>query len=178
MGCVVESYRRDGTIRPFINRGLDRLIVDVYGVRGFNATSSRSLEGIAVEVKRSRSHTSLRHVVQASQYGKLAHRCYLAQPRDFDGKTKSEASKLGVGLLRIRGSKVEAIAESAPFTPDDDVFLLFLHRSLEIVRCSLCYCYRFRYRNKSNSYRPDGGIRGHWVGDHILAGLRQESAHW
>lgn len=173
-GCVVESYRRNGQIRPFIGRGHDRLIVDVYGLRGFDATASRTLEGIAVEVKRSKKRTSLRYMVQARQYSRLAHRCYLAQPREFDLKTKIEASKLGIGLLRIKGNKVEAVAESAPFTPEPDLFHLFVHRSLEVVRCSLCHCYRFQHGGKSISYGTNGSVRSHKVRDDVVAGVQGE----
>ncbi len=102
MGCVVESYNKDGSPRRFVGRGLSGLIIDVFGVRGVKETGSWTVEGLAVEVKRSTSRTSLRHLVQAGQYGRLAHRCYLAQPRKFDKKAIMEASRLGIGLLSMR----------------------------------------------------------------------------
>jgi hypothetical protein len=167
MGCVVGSYNRAGDPLDFICRGLGRLIIDVYGLRGFKDTHSRMIEGVAVEVKRSKSRTSLRHLVQASQYSRLAHRCYLAQPRDFDPKTRTEASRLGVGLLRIHGRRVTCEAESRPFTPDPQLFSLFLHSSLRVERCSLCDCYRFRYRSRAEAGPSPRGIDGHWTEDHI-----------
>jgi hypothetical protein len=165
MGCVVESFNRDGTARKFVGRGLGGLIVDVFGVRGAKETGSRALEGIAVEVKRSSSRTSLRNLVQAHQYSQLAHRCYLAQPRKFDQKTKVEASRLGVGLLQIgrNGRAVKAVSESRRFAPDAEKFELFLHKSLRIVRCALCSCYLFRYKPGVRGVAVDG----HWVRDQL-----------
>lgn len=163
MSCVVESYNRDGSPRRFIGRGLSGLIVDVFGVRGVKETSSRTLEGLAVEVKRSTSRTSLRHIVQAGQYSRLAHRCYLAQPRRFDRKAVMEASRLGIGLLQIKKSRVKVVSESRQFTPDPDTFQIFLHKSLRIVRCSLCGCHLFRYGPRG----PGVVVNGHWVRDEL-----------
>ena len=167
LGCVVESLDRNGSPRPFICRGLDRVIVDVYGVRGIEERHSRVVEGIAVEVKRSRKRTWLRHVLQAAQYSKLAHRCYLAQPREFDNKTVIEASRAGIGLLAISKNGVKRIAESRPFSPDPEKFSLFLHKSLSIFRCALCGCYRFRYQLGRTDKADKGYIKGHWVADQI-----------
>lgn len=166
-GCVVESPERDGSPRSFICRGLDRLVVDVYGLRGIGDRYSRVLEGIAVEVKGSRKRTSLRHVVQAAQYSKLAHRCYLAQPRQFDNQTVIEASRAGIGLLAISKKGVKMIAESRPFSPDPDTFSRFLHKSLSIFRCALCGCHRFRYQSDGEDGAGSGYIKGHWVADQI-----------
>jgi len=112
---VTESVKRGGSIRRFVGRGYAGLIVDVSGVRETKGNYSRSLEGIAVEVKRSRTRTSLRNLVQASQYGRLAHRCYLAQPRRFDLKTINEASRLGVGLMEIRQPRIKVRTELMRF---------------------------------------------------------------
>lgn len=163
MGCVVESYNKDGSIRKFIGRGLGGLIVDVFGVRGVKETGSRALEGVAVEVKRSSKRTSLRNLVQTSQYSRLAHRCYLAQPRRFDQKTKVEASRFGVGLLQINKTGIKVITESRRFSPDPETFELFIHKSLRIVRCALCSCYLLRYKSGSAGVAIDG----HLVGDQI-----------
>lgn len=163
MGCVVESYQRDGKVRRFVERGLEGLIVDVYGVRGVGETGSRSVDGIAVEVKRSRKRTSLRNLVQTSQYARLAHRCYLAQPRSFSRKTINEASRFGVGLLEITKNGIKIRAESRTFSPDPETFYMFLHKSLRIVRCAICSCYVFRYKSASAGVAIDG----HWVRDQI-----------
>ncbi len=161
MECVTASVRRDGKRRRFIGRGLAGLIVDVFGLRGTKGSYSRALEGIAIEVKRSRNHTSLRNLVQASQYGRLAHRCYLAQPRRFDARTINEASRLGVGLMEIRGTTIKVRTESRSFTPDPETFDVFLQRSLDIVRCSLCGCHVCRYGED----KPRINANGHWVLD-------------
>lgn len=161
--CVVESYNRDGSPRRFIGKGLGGLIVDVFGVQGVKETGSRTLEGLAVEVKRSTSRTSLRHLVQAGQYGRLAHRCYLAQPRRFDQKAIMEASRFGIGLLQIKKSRVKVVSESRRFTPDPDIFQMFLHKSLRIVRCTLCSCHLFRY----GPHGPGVVVNGHWVDDKL-----------
>jgi hypothetical protein len=163
MGCVVESYNVDGKVRKFVERGLGGLIVDVYGLRGVEETGSRAVDGIAVEVKRSRSRTSLRNLVQTSQYARLAHRCYLAQPRSFSRKTIDEASRFGVGLLEITRSGIKIRAESRRFSPDPETFYMFLHKSLRIVRCAICSCYLFRYKSTSAGVAIDG----HWVRDQI-----------
>jgi hypothetical protein len=161
MECVTQSVRRDGSIRRFVGRGLRGLIVDVFGVRGPKGNYSRTLEGIAVEVKRSRTRTSLRSLVQASQYGRLAHRCYLAQPRRFDSKTIDEASRHGIGLLGIRPGRIKVRTESKSFTPDPETFDVFLCRSLDVVRRSLCGCHVCRYRRDE----PHINAGGHWVRD-------------
>ncbi len=165
MGCAVESSNRDGSTRKFVGRGLGGLIVDVFGVRGSKETGSRTLEGIAVEVKRRSSRTSLRHLVQAHQYSRLAHRCYLAQPRNFDQRARVEASRIGIGLLQISrgGRTVKVVSESRTFAPDSETFELFLHKSLRIVRCALCSCYLFRYRPGVRGVALDG----HWVRDQL-----------
>ena len=173
MGCVVESFDKDGKRRPFICRGLNRLVIDVYGLRGVKERHSRQLEGVAVEVKGSRSRTPLRHLVQTRQYAQLAHRCYLAQPASFSQKTIADASKFGVGLLRIVGKRVQLIAESRPFTPDPVTFSLFLHRSLRLVRCTICDCYRLRHTEAAGLSRGDSGVNGHWVADHLSPARRR-----
>lgn len=167
MRCVVESFDRHGRPRPFICRGLDRLIVDVYGLRGFKERSTRGIEGIAVEVKGSRKRTPLRHLNQASQYLKLAHRSYLAQPREFDPRTVSDASRLGVGLLRITENGVNLVAEARPFIPEPEKFELFVHKSLRIVKCGLCDCYRKRYGPKVNGHKSERLMQGHEVRDDL-----------
>lgn len=163
MGCVVQSFNKDGEKLPFKERGWGRIIIDVFGVRGTPDRGSRDVEGIAVEVKGSTRKTSLRHILQASQYGRLAHRCYLAQPRKFDPKTIGEASRLGVGLFQIGRGKVKLVSESRLFTPEPETFRAFLHRSLRLVRCSACDCYRFRYSRNGGEV----AVKGHWVLDEI-----------
>lgn len=163
MDCIVESYNRDGTPRKFIGRGLGGLIVDVFGLRGVKETGSRALEGIAVEVKRSSKRTSLRNLVQTNQYAQMAHRCYLAQPRRFDQKTRVEASRRGVGLLQINKNGIRVISESRRFSPDSEILEMFIHKSLRIVRCAFCSCYLFRYKSGSVGVAIDG----HWSRDQI-----------
>jgi len=163
MGCVVESHSKDGTLRKFVGRGLGGLIVDVFGLRGVKDKDSRAIEGIAVEVKRTAKRTSLRSIAQASQYGRLAHRCYLAQPREYDHKNLLEASRFGVGLLQITSKGIKIITESKRFKPEPDTFDMFLNKSLRIVRCAICSCYLFRYKPLLRGV----AICGHWVLDQI-----------
>jgi len=165
MGCVVHSFNNDGKVRDFIGKGFGGHIVDVYGIRGVEESGSRELQGLAVEVKRSTSRTSPGHILQASKYGRLAHRCYLAQPREFGQKNKAEASRLGVGLLQMSksGRSVKLISESRPFSPDPETFYMFIHKSLRIVRCGLCSCYLFRYRDGKRGV----AVNGHWVSDDL-----------
>lgn len=173
MGCVVESFTSDQESFPFIRRGFRRLVVDVYGLKGFRDRNSRGVEGVAVEVKRSRERTALRHLIQAHQYSRLAHRCFLAQPRDFDRDTMLEASRLGIGLLKITRRKIDVVAESRRFDPDPEMFSTFLHHSLRIIRCALCNCYRFRYQNIDSSSRVGKGKGGHYRQDQIAPGGRE-----
>jgi hypothetical protein len=163
--CVTSSQNSKGKEMIFERRGFGRLVADVYGLRGTDEINSRAIEGIAVEVKRATKRTSLRHIQQASQYFRIAHRCYLAQPREFDRATIEEASRMGVGLLQIRGNKIVQITDSQFKSPDQEVFLAFLRRSLNIFRCNLCGCYRFRYKNLASKE----GLRtgGHWRKDQI-----------
>jgi hypothetical protein len=169
MGCITESIKRSGKTRKFIGRGFGGLIIDVFGLRGTKERDSRNLEGIAVEVKRSRSRTSLRNLVQASQYGRLAHRCYLAQPRRFDKRTVIEASRIGIGLMEISGGGIRVRTESRAFNPDTETFEVFLNRSLEIVRCSLCGCHLCRYKKGE----PHINAKGHFVLDEFSPNSQQ-----
>jgi len=165
MGCVVASYSNHGEPLDFISRGLGGLIVDVYGVRGVKERGSRALEGLAVEVKRTTSHTSLGHIAQAGQYARLAHRCYLAQPRKFSREDKAEASRSGIGLLQMSksGRGIKLIVESRDFSPDPETFYMFLHKSLRVVRCGLCSCFLFRYRAGERGV----AVKGHFVRDDL-----------
>lgn len=165
MKCVTSSWGSNGKEIKFERRGFGRLIADVYGLRGTDEVNSRRIEGIVVEVKRGTHKTSLGHLQQAAQYSRIAHRCFLAQPRQFDMATIEEASRVGVGLLEIRGHQVFQITDSQFFSPNEEVFLSFLQRSLKIFRCSLCGCYRFRYKNLDNTHNSKTG--GHWRKDQI-----------
>lgn len=165
LNCVTWSWDGQGNEIVFERRGYGRLIVDVYGLCGEDEINSRTVQGYAVEVKRGTERTSFRHIQQAFQYSRIAHRCYLAQPREFDDVTVSEASRVGIGLLQIKGTQVKKIAESQQFHPDPDRFLTFVRRSLNIFRCSLCGCYRFRYKNLEN--RNSNYTGGHWRKDQI-----------
>lgn len=160
MGCVTESVKKNGSTLIFTGRGWGRQIVDVYGVRGTTGSHSRNLEGVAVEVKPSRSKTSLRNLFQASQYARLAHRCYLAQPREFDARTVAEATTLGLGLLRITERKIILVTPSKRFEPDREAFEIFLSK-LRIVRCAVCDCHILRYKKRN----PHINAKGHWVVD-------------
>lgn len=170
MECVTAGFNSDGTRRPFIGLGLGGMKIDVFGIRGTEERNSRSIEGIAVEVKRNRNRTSLRNIIQAHQYSRLAHRCYLAQPREFNSKDRKEAAQFGVGLLQISGNKITTISESRPFSPDTETFELFLHKSLRIVRCKLCGCHLHRFHKDSSLAQ----VHGYSVEDHF-APLRRGS---
>lgn len=163
--CVTSSWDSKGREFVFERRGFGRLIVDVYGLRGTDEINSRAIEGIAVEVKRTSKRTSFQHIQQARQYLRIAHKCYLAQPRKFDTTTIAEASQLGIGLLEINGNKIVQIADSQVFQPNQEIFLAFLRRSLNIFRCALCGCYRFRYKNLNEQKGNRTG--GHWRHDQI-----------
>lgn len=163
MDCVTQSVNKDGSPRVFVGRGVEGLIVDVFGIRGVRETNSRTLEGIAIEVKRSKRTPSLRNLVQASQYSRLAHRRYLAQPGQFGKKTVREASALGIGLIQISARGMRILAESRLFNPDQETFESFLQRSLKIVRCALCRCHLHRYKKGDHHINANG----HWVLDEI-----------
>jgi hypothetical protein len=164
-GYITHSYKHDGAALPFIGRGYNQLVVDVFGIKGDTDLRTRRIEAVAVEVKRTKARTSLRYIAQAESYSKLAHRCYLAQPYDFSLKAKSGAAHAGVGLLRIRGSKVELVAESKQFEPDPVSLESFLNRSLRIRQCSVCLCYQFRYPDASSGNKGGGG---HWRRDDLV----------
>jgi hypothetical protein len=170
--CITTSYNNRGKKIPFVNRGHGQLIVDVYGLRGVPDQRSRRIEGLAVEVKRKKSNTPRRYITQTEQYSRLAHRCYLAQPFDFTNKTKMEAARAGIGLLRIRGSSVELVSESKLFTPDQDAFDSFLNRSLRISQCAICGCYQHRYGHLV--HRVDAG-GGHWRRDYLAPRSHQKN---
>lgn len=171
-GCVTSSFDHRNKRVKFMSRGQGQLIVDVYGLRAGTDIRTQSVEGIAVEVKRRTSGTSLRYILQAAQYSRLAHRCYLAQPLDFSDKVKGEAARVGIGLLRIRGSKVELVSESKVFEPDPVAFAQFLNRSLCISQCAICECFRFRYGSASKKDKSGGG---HWRTDDLTLSERKQN---
>ncbi len=162
--CLTHSYTAKGDPFNFISRGQGQLIVDVYGLRGSTDLRNRQLEGIAVEVKRKQTGTSLRYIQQAAQYGELAHRCYLAQPFDFTLKVRAEAARVGVGLLRIHQTKIELIAESRRFEPAPAALARFLTHSLRLSECAVCGCFRFRHEPMPAGEKNGGG---HWRRDDL-----------
>lgn len=137
------------------------LNIDVFGLRALeieeeDTDSFRSIqqlrrgalhvEGIAIEVKASTRRPSQKDIAQASQYGRLAHRCYLAQPSEFNYLARRDAERFGVGLITIEGSgpryNIKQISESTRFTPEARDFDGFLKR-IRIGRCSFCKRYWF-----------------------------------
>ena len=177
LGCLVESYYKSGKPFEFINVGNaeTRLNVDVYGLQDFNSGSTRHPKALAVEVKARRDRLLFNDLLQASKYGRVAHRCYLAQPCEFDRRAIQESQQVGVGLLKIgkvgRKFIVTLITESKRFEPDPREFDKFLKRALNIGACSFCRSYGLRYPPTNDSDRlnnlafkdENGKTRHQWV---------------
>lgn len=113
---------------------------DVIGIRDVGGSHCGDIELIAVEVKPSR-YNFAKLLGQALGYSLFAHKCYLAVVLRYTDtytlEEKEMATRLGVGLLEIRGGECSEVLISAHHDPINSLML----RTLDYVgygRCNIC----------------------------------------
>lgn len=114
-------------------------LADVLGVRDTGGMFHGGIEVIAVEVKRNANNFG-KLLGQALGYSLFAHRCYLATRTGrggFSPEQKEMATKLGVGLIQIKGKKCEEILTSPPHQPIPNLMLTALN-NMDVGVCQLC----------------------------------------
>ncbi len=121
-----------------INKGLRYGRIDVIGVRDIGGDFSGEVETIAIEVKRGTTPFA-NACGQALGYKVFANRVYLADRRDepYSQDETFIASNLGIGLIRIKGSKCAEVL-SSPFYEPIPKLQLRLFEALKLGRCQLC----------------------------------------
>lgn len=114
---------------------------DVVGVRDVGGEYSENIQVIAVEVKSSR-YGFAKNLGQALGYSLFAHRCYLAIPLRYNEKFALEeeemATRLGVGLIAIKGSECREILTSPEHQPIDSLMVKILDWGMSYGRCNIC----------------------------------------
>jgi hypothetical protein len=113
---------------------------DVVGIRDVGGSYCGDIELIAVEVKPYKSNFA-KLLGQALGYSLFAHRCYLAVVLRYTDTYTSEeremATRLGVGLLEIRGGECSEVLVSTHHEPINSL----MWRTLDYVgydRCNIC----------------------------------------
>jgi hypothetical protein len=127
MGCYITGIQKGSK---------DLGQIDVAGIRNIGGRSTNQIEIISVEVKLNNSNI-VRKLGEAAAYSVGAHRCYLAIPERFREEHKVLASKLGVGLIEIKGKKVLEVLSSPQHTPYEDRSSNLIW-SLEGWQCLIC----------------------------------------
>jgi hypothetical protein len=130
-----------GCFETGTDTGLRHGRIDVVGLRDTGGRLSGRAEVVAIEVKRG-TQPFATSIGQASGYSIYADRCYLAEfrRRGFVGEELSIAAQLGVGLIRISGSKRLRIAEvsSAPLRAPLEGLRLEVIEKLHHSLCTIC----------------------------------------
>lgn len=157
-GYVCESVNRVRQPIHFITKGIDQIIMDVFGVKSAPSQYSTEFEVAAVEVKRNTRRASLRDMNQAFNNSKLAHYCYLAMPRRFTEKEKVRAAELGIGLLEMgTHGAIRLVAQSRRFQPSLPLLREFFRKALAIGQCSICHNFVSLYDMPEEQERREGG---------------------
>lgn len=117
---LVERWMRKhfGCFRSGRNVGLKYSRVDVLGVRDVGGTLSGEIETICIGVKRGTEPFATASG-QALGYSIYANKVYLADQRaqEFKPAEVNIASRLGIGLIQITGSKCREILSSRSHDP-------------------------------------------------------------
>jgi hypothetical protein len=130
-----------GCFHVAIDQGLKRGRIDVVGLRDVGGNLSGRSEVISIEVKHGKQPFAT-SIGQASGYSIYADRCYLAEarPQRFDDDEISIATRLGVGLIHITGTKrlrVNEVLSAPPREPLEGLRLELLD-NLGFGRCAVC----------------------------------------
>lgn len=121
------------------NRGKKYGKVDVIGLRDVVTDLHSDYEVICVEVKDDESF--LKSIGQAYSYSIYGHRCYLAVDKPgeqrFSKWEKDIASKLGVGLIEIKGNGCNEVSSSPYYDPIKPLMLGLIER-VGYAECVIC----------------------------------------
>jgi hypothetical protein len=114
--------------------------VDAIGIRDIGGISCGDIEIIAVEVK-PKKRNIINQLGQALGYSLIAHKCYLAvnfkHRESFTQEDKFLASRLGVGLLEIRGKGIKEALSAPKHEPVENLVRELLW-NLNVVKCNIC----------------------------------------
>ena len=121
-----------------INTGLRHGRIDVVGIKDVGGDLSGEIETVSIEVKRE-SAPFATATGQALGYKVFANRIYLAEqrPKAFSQEEVEIAGHLGVGLIRITGSKCHEELSSPHYRPITRMNLLLIE-NLGLGVCQLC----------------------------------------
>jgi hypothetical protein len=137
---IVEKWaaKHFGFFKTGINVGLSYSRVDVLGVRDIGGNLSGEVETIAIEVKRGTQPFATASG-QALGYEVYANRVYLADVRETEFRPSEIeiASHLGIGLIRIHGSKCREVLSSPYHHPISRMSLELVER-MGLGRCQMC----------------------------------------
>jgi hypothetical protein len=127
-----------GCFRSGRNVGLKYSRVDVLGVRDVGGMLSGEIETISIEVKRGTEPFATASG-QALGYSIYANRVYLAdrREREFKPAELGIASRLGIGLIHVKGTKCREILSSHSHEPMPGLSQELLAK-LALVKCQIC----------------------------------------
>lgn len=127
-----------GCFRSGSNVGLKYSRVDVLGVRDVGGMLSGEIEIICIEVKRGMEPFATASG-QALGYSIYANKVYLAESRSkgFTPVERNIASRLGIGLIHIAGSRFTEVLSSRSHSPLPGLSLELLTK-LALAKCQVC----------------------------------------
>jgi hypothetical protein len=130
--------------------------VDVFGVRDIGGDFSGDIETIAIEVKNG-SQQFATACGQAAGYSVYANRVYLAAVRSegFDAIEQRIATKLGIGLVEIRGKRITEVLSSPYHQPITSLSFQLL-KNIGIAKCQLCGTF---FEARTHEVQTDGKKR-------------------
>ena len=147
-GSIVDSK---GNPIYYQDKGTRRLRVDVAGIKNVGSRVSNEIEVVAVEV-RDKRNVSIRDIQAAYTYAQYAHKCYLATTGLIDNQDKTDAQRLGIGLLQVKNHRVIEVLNPQSKIPDYSMMLKFLN-VLEVAKCSICGCFFETYIIEDDDYK-------------------------
>ena len=132
----LETQRK--CFKVAINTGLRHGRIDVVGIKDVGGDLSGEIETVSIEVKRE-SAPFATATGQALGYKVFANRIYLAEqrPKAFSQEEVEIAGHLGVGLIRITGTKCHEELSSPHYRPITRMNLLLIEK-LGLGVCQLC----------------------------------------
>lgn len=149
--CGGYIHDRKGNPIYYQDKGTKRLRVDVAGIKDVGSLVSNEIEVVAIEV-RDTKNVRVRDIQDAHAYTRYAHKCYLATTAVIRSQDKRDPQKFGIGLLQIKGHRIQEILSPQIKTPDFSMMLKFL-KVLEVAKCSLCGTFFETYIIRNEGYQ-------------------------
>ncbi|MFA4855331.1 MAG: hypothetical protein WC634_01930 [archaeon] len=161
--------------------GIERIRIDVAGVKTSKQHHDYDVEIVAVEVKPYQvASVSRNWLLQAQKNSLIANKCYFAMPKSFEENAVRMAADFGIGLLEIRKKKVRMISESRTFCPNKTAQRTFLYKQ-GIIQCNICGCYFFKWdengKREGGSYRQEA-ISNNWKWIYFCENCRKMFRNW